>query len=112
MGLDQSAISRDPKADKEIADWCKHPNLQGWMQELWEEKGGGTGEFNSVEVQLTLEDLDELEKAVKGNNLPKTEEFFYGNNLNEDYKKNDLQFIADARKEIGKGRLIFYNSWW
>ena len=44
----------------ELAEWRKHPNLQGWMENLWYEKGG-EGEFNCVELELTLENLDAQE---------------------------------------------------
>jgi len=40
MGLDQFAYSVDAKGKREeIAYWRKHPNLQGWMEALWIEKG-------------------------------------------------------------------------
>ena len=48
---------------REIAYWRKHPNLQGWMHQLWESKGN-QGDFNGDELELTWEDLDELEHAV------------------------------------------------
>ena len=97
MGLDQTAIARkgEPRTVKseytytdldgtehkgveeylewddsiELATWRKHPNLQGWMQELYYEKGG-EGEFNCVDVELTLEDLDALEATLHEEELP------------------------------------------
>lgn len=40
MGLDQFAFSVSPTGEKkEIAYWRKHPNLHGWMEELWYDKG-------------------------------------------------------------------------
>ena len=47
----------------ELAYWRKHPNLQGWMQELYYEKGG-EGEFNCVDLELTLGDLEALEETL------------------------------------------------
>jgi len=39
---------------REIAYWRKHPNLHGWMQQLWEAKGN-SGDFNGDELELTYE---------------------------------------------------------
>lgn len=51
MGLDQYAsIRKDGQEDQEIAYWRKHPNLQGWMEQLWREKGG---EVNSTVLMLS-----------------------------------------------------------
>ena len=47
----------------ELAEWRKHPNLQGWMQELYYEKGG-EGSFNCVDLELTLGDLEALEESL------------------------------------------------
>jgi hypothetical protein len=40
MGLDQFAYCIDNNGEKEeLAYWRKHPNLQGWMENLWQSKG-------------------------------------------------------------------------
>ena len=43
MGLDQYAYKRDADEDEDgnitIAEWRKHNRLQGWMEDLWEDKG-------------------------------------------------------------------------
>ena len=95
----------------EIAYWRKHPNLQGWMKKLWESKGN-EGEFNGDELELTWEDLDELEADVKGHKLPLTSGFFFGNPSDHHYKEQDLEFIKKARGEIFSGLKVFYNSSW
>ena len=84
MGLDQyAAIRLDTKDEEgiwdteELAYWRKHPHLQGFMENLYVEKGG-TEEFNCVDVELTLEDIDALEASVKGDELPETGGFFFG----------------------------------
>jgi len=63
---------------EEVAYWRKHPDLQGWMQKLYEEKGGEDKSFNGDPVVLTLADLDRLEDDILGENLPKTSGFFFG----------------------------------
>ena len=95
----------------QLAEWRKHPNLQGWMQELYYEKGG-EGEFNCVDVELTLEDLDALEATLDEEELPETVGFFFGGNADDHYAEADREFIVQARAAIKKGYKVFYSSWW
>lgn len=116
MGLDMyayTATKADPDCDteREIAYWRKHPNLHGWMERLYRDKGG-TGTFNGVELELTWDDLDDLEKTIKEHKLPPTQGFFFGDNADEHYYNNDLEFVKNARAEIFSGLKVFYNSSW
>jgi hypothetical protein len=95
----------------ELATWRKHPNLQGWMQELWYEKGGD-GEFNCVDLELTLDDLNALEATLDEEELPETVGFFFGGNADDHYAEADREFIVQARAAIKKGYKVFYSSWW
>ena len=126
MGLDQNAykVSQDGERE-ELAYWRKHNRLQGWMEELYRRKGGRE-EFNMVDVELTLEDIDQLEAAVLNKNLPETGGFFFGDDSfswddengkpfedgDYHYKETDLKFIEDARKAIAEGKEVYYDSWW
>ena len=105
--------SVNPKVTKprELAYWRKHPNLHGWMNRLWEAKGG-SGDFNGDELELTAEDLDMLEHDVVNSQLPATGGFFFGNDSDEHYKEHDLEFIKNARAELFLGLKVFYNSSW
>ena len=52
---------------QELAYWRKHHTLQRWMKNLWIEKGkpniGDTdANFNCIELELTWDDIDRLEK--------------------------------------------------
>jgi|TARA_R110002020_G_scaffold3005_4_gene13876 hypothetical protein len=96
---------------KELAYWRKHPNLQGWMEELWHEKGGDV-EFNCVDLELTLEDLDKLESSLDDEALPETAGFFFGANSDDHYAEQDREFIREARAAIKQGYTIVYSSWW
>ena len=96
---------------REIAYWRKHPNLHGWMQQLWESRGN-SGDFNGDELELTYEDLEILELDVIAGTLPGTSGFFFGNDADEHYKKQDLEFIKNARAELFMGLKVFYNSSW
>ena len=123
MGLDQYATARKGEArtddegytyyedSKELAYWRKHPSLQGWMEDLWIEKGN-SGEFNCVDVELTLGDLDSMEEALDENALPETVGFFFGENSEEHYAEQDREFIVQARAAIKQGYTVVYSSWW
>lgn len=107
---------------REIAYWRKHPNLQGWMRQLWLKKLQGVGlcagddsddgSFNGVELELTWQDLDDLERDINSANLPHTSGFFFGEPSDDYYKEKDLAFIKNARAEIFLGLRVFYNSSW
>jgi hypothetical protein len=123
MGLDQYANARRGEAivddegytyyedSMELAYWRKHPNLQGWMRDLYYEKGG-EGEFNCVDVELTLEDLDALEASLDEEALPETTGFFFGSDSSEYYAEADREFIVAARAAIKQGYTVTYSSWW
>ena len=101
---------------RQLAYWRKHPNLHGWMAELWMvRETGGEGDvdnFNGVELELTAEDLDNLEYDVQNNRLPATSGFFFGDGADDYYKPSDLKFIQEARAEMFFGLKVFYNSSW
>lgn len=123
MGLDQFAYYIDNNGKREeIACWRKHPNLHGWMENLWNEKGRpneteetsgmGLSNFNCVPVELSYEDLDALEKDITNNHMPQTVGFFFGNDSDDYYKEQDLEFIRSARSALDSGRKVYYDSWW
>jgi len=125
MGLDMYAYAAPVAATedeykapnhREIAYWRKHPNLHGWMEKLWRDKNNAHGltapMFNGVELELTWEDLTQLEQDIKENTLPDTEGFFFGKNSNNHYYEQDLEFIAEARTQLFLGFKVFYNSSW
>ncbi len=107
---------------RELAYWRKHPNLQGWMESLWKRRMHESNKeipesqfgssFNGVELELTMEDLDALELAVKKRRLPATQGFFFGDPSDQHYYQQDLEFIKQARAELFMGLKVFYNSSW
>ena len=127
MGLDQFAVGR--RGEKftddegyeyydeniELAYWRKHPNLQGWMERLWNEKDcpndDGDG-FNGVNLELTLDDLDDLEESLDEKALPETAGFFFGGNADDHYAEADREFIKKAREAIEDGYIVVYTSSW
>ncbi len=120
MGLSQRAMGyrgelvwnpvdeeMEPAETIYLSEWNKHPNLHGFMQNLY-----GEGDIGGVIVKLEPEDIDELEKRINENSLPETKGFFFGENADEYYAEQDRKFIADARKAIKDGYSISYYSCW
>jgi hypothetical protein len=109
---------------QDLAYWRKHPNLQGWMERLWISKGspgeapespfGGGTMFNGVELELTWDDVDKLEKDIKSGRVANldTRGSFFGHPSDDYYREYDLQFCVDAKAELFLGRKVFYNSSW
>jgi len=100
---------------RELAYWRKHPNLHGWMEQLWIKKSDARNDpddFNGVELELTWEDLERLEQDILAQDLPHTEGFFFGDPRDDYYREQDLKFIRDAKAELFCGLRVFYNSSW
>ena len=96
---------------KELAYWRKHPNLHGWFHREWINQGN-TGDFNGDQLEIDWAMLERLESAVVNGELPGTAGFFFGNNADADYYKQDLEFVKQARAELFLGLRVFYNSSW
>ena len=123
MGLDMYAVATKAKLNKEVDFdtinvetedlhyWRKHPNLHGWMQSLYEYKGGKSDSFNGDCVVLDVLDLDNLEGDIKNGRLPDTSGFFFGQS-DGDEVNDDLDFINKARTAIAEGKTVYYTSWW
>ena len=121
MGLDQYAKTRDPKTGEvnEFSYWRKHNALHGWMENLWRSKGCPNKhedgqDFNCGPLELTLEDLDLLEKDLLDSQLPETSGLFFGRSTASDdrYLLDDLGFVAEARRHLDNGLQVAYDSWW
>lgn len=121
MGLDMYAMISNERFDKEvdfkpqegreIHYWRKHPNLHGWMEALYFDKGGEAQSFNCVALALNEVDLDRLEADIRAGNLPPTEGFFFGASDGSE-SEDDLSFITKARDAIKGGFTVYYDSWW
>ena len=122
MGLDMYAYTltadpgqlvdfRETETSGELHYWRKHPNLHGWMEQLYRDKGGAEEIFNCTTVALTAGDLDRLEADIKAGRLPHTTGFFFGESDGTE-QADDLAFVAKAREAIAAGLTVFYTSWW
>ena len=106
-------VSKTVTKPVELAYWRKHPSLHGWMEQLWQRKNPeDMSTFNGVELELTWEDIDELEQAVRHGQLPFTEGFFFGKPADNTYYEEDLKFCLNAKAELFLGLKVFYNSSW
>lgn len=108
---------------RELAYWRKHPNLQGWMEQLWFSKNcpGVDIEnaerdptFNGIELELTFEDILLLERDITNGVVAKlgTSGFFFGDPSDDYYRERDLEFVKQAKAELFCGLKVFYNSSW
>jgi len=122
MGLDMYAYATEqrinaavdfsePEKMEELHYWRKHPNLHGWMEALYKAKGGSNPDFNLSPVALAAADLDGLEAAIRGEALPETSGFFFGESDGSE-REDDLEFVQKARAAIGEGKTVFYMAWW
>lgn len=126
MGLDQyaykSKVSSEeftPDNHERIFYWRKNPDLHGWMEKLWEQRNEDEDlivdnpdmQFNTVYLELTADDLTDLEYQNEGETLPETTGFFFGKSDESD-KKLNKEFIEIARQAINDEYRVYYFSWW
>ena len=124
MGLDMYATAIKGKVNSEVDFdtnnienyeelhyWRKHPNLHGWMENLYYDKGVKDDSFNGSDLVLTESDLDSLEQDIIDGNLPNTSGFFFGQTDGSE-RDDDLEFVAKARKAIKEGKTVYYSSSW
>ena len=107
-------VNKNVSKPREIAYWRKHPTLHGWMEKLAEKKSLRYSDFNGVELELTWDDIDKLEKDIKSGAVARmnTTGFFFGKPSDDYYYDTDLEFIKIAKAEIFVGLKVFYNSSW
>ena len=110
MGLDQYAFARKKGEEegKQIAQWRKHSNLEGWMANLYHSRGG-KGDFNCVDLKLTRQDLLNLERDFKS--LEPASGFFWGQSRPEHNNETE-DFLTLAFECMDDGYEIIYTSWW
>ena len=113
---------KDPRYEvecEEVFYWRKHPNLQGWAENIWRQRydkgevhydtlmDHPGGNFNCTYLELVSEDIDDLEKKVESNSLPETTGFFYGQSGSH-HKEMDQEFIQKARELLSADKVLFY----
>lgn len=127
MGLDMYALTCKPDAiagdinfeipegATELYYWRKNPDLHGWFERLYIERGGKVNQFGDFNygdtLRITLDDLDRLERDWREGKLPHTEGFFFGETTPEKLETIP-QFIERGRVALLEGMALFYNSSW
>lgn len=97
----------------ELGYWRKHPNLHGRIVKTF---AGGVDECQRID--LAKDDLKTLIMAVKAQDLPHTEGFFFGKSDNSDDELNeDLKLLEAAlewakTEEKGVSRSVYYKASW
>ncbi len=109
--LDKEVDFGSDKQDEKIHYWRKHPDLHGWMEELYRSKGGKEADFNLTGVILSIDDLALLETQIECGVLPGTSGFFFGESDGSE-RDDDLLFIEKARNLLSDGWTLYYTSWW
>jgi len=105
-------IAKDAERE-ELHYWRKHHDLHGWMERLYRDKGGDADSFNCIPVELTVDDLDNLQQALLDDDLPRTQGFFFGDNPPDlESMRDDLMFVQKCRIAIKEGKVVYYDSWW
>ena len=111
-------VTKNPTASipyqlsKELVYWRKHPDIHGWMKNLFFEKGGQTeSDFNHDVVWLTIKDVINLKDAIENDKLPKTSGFFFGDSDGR-LKEDDIEKANSMLDALSNGSLIYYISSW
>ena len=111
-------VAKNPTAQiphdssRELVYWRKHPDIHGWMKNLFFEKGGETeSDFNGDSVWLTVKDVLNLKDAIENDKLPKTSGFFFGDSDGR-LKEDDLEKVDSMLDALQNGSLIYYISSW
>lgn len=96
----------------DFAYWRKFNHLHGWMERLYQAKGGSQ-EFNCTSVRIEQNDLKDLKQDLLEGRLTPTSGFFFGNEtLHPEDTDSLLDFINRANQAIEDGYAVFYSSWW
>lgn len=91
--------------------WRKHPNLHGYIVEQFAE-----GEDNCQEIELSQADIEQILEAIRLEELPKTEGFFFGASDGSE-KLEDITIFEAALKwmledETGVWKSVTYRASW
>jgi hypothetical protein len=98
---------------EEFFYWRKHPNLHGWMENLYRSRHNFDGMFNGIATKLTEDDLKLLKEVVEKDKLPETKGFFFGSSYRDkEEQEQDLEFIEKALEKIKEGQYVYYYSSW
>jgi hypothetical protein len=108
MGLDMYMIGLEKDSSNELAYWRKHPDLHGFIVNIF-----ANGVDNCQEIQLSLNELKHILRSVEEDNLPTTSGFFFGTSQ-PDYKISTIQKLNKVIEWVSSSidrRVIYQPSW-
>jgi hypothetical protein len=110
--LTDSEFEAVDKGKIDLCQWRKHADLNAWMTDLYERKGG-TEEFNCITMPLVRDDLLSLRQHIETHNgyEVRGEGFFWGTTRPEDIER-DKEFIKNALNALDEGYEVFYSCWY
>lgn len=102
----------------EIQFWHNHPDLHGWMKQLYCARQGlelclGHDDvFKRTALRLLPENIDQLERDIANGQLPEMNVWLFGHSNSEGRRDCDLEFIHTAREALADGLWIYYEATW
>ena len=139
MGLDQHAHLRghkvnwekyfndDTEENSKVFVWRKHARLQEFMNQMWHKQTPNSNSDNAMNLGFNAGDkpvlidsdvVKELEEAIKYDYSQYfcSDGFFWGQQFQEqsvkEYKKQDKEFLKEAKQAIKDGQPLEYECWW
>ena len=104
---------------KEIAYWRKHSDLNGYMSNMYYDRGGQEDSFNCIPLLLSKEDIEKIiidHKAhLDKNNIFKVEEargFFWGQSDISNWEQSLEDFERILKETDWDNSTIYYHCWW
>lgn len=102
-----------------IGYWRKHSDLQGYMEDLYINKGG-TEEFNCEDLILSKEDCEDIieysrqrfQRSSQGIEDEHTTGFFFGETQDSDWADTIDIFNKVLAETDWEHETIYYSSWW
>jgi hypothetical protein len=103
----------------DIGYWRKHSDLQGYMEGIYESRGGDR-EFNLVPLYLDKQDCENVIKYAreqitshaKGEDVEHTTGFFFGETRVSDWTETIDKFEEVIKNTDFDNEVVYYDSWW
>lgn len=113
-----SDLFKDVGNNEEIAYWRKHSDLNGYMEELYREKGGDD-EFNCVPLYLSKEDVEQIVDDHRRHlneddefTIGEASGFFWGATEHHDWKGSLEDFERILEETDWDNETVYYSCWW
>src|SRR5690606_24667712 len=93
--------------------WRKHPDLHGYIVQNF-----ANGEDRCQQISLEIDDIRQIINAIRNDELPFTEGFFFGESENDDEQKNNTIVVFEnalkwVQTDDGRTwRSVYYQASW